>query len=178
MRRLTSVLLLFALAGGARAADAPASRALTAKPGDHLRVEITTHLGDNQRFRAGDELTFLVNLNRRAFLAIIFQDAEGRLIQVLPNREALAAEYEAGWYFTVPSNQQPFRYRVAPPFGDEYVYAYACDRPLPELPGEEAGNGLRYLRGDVAAVQALLSAYAREQGAQLSAYRAHMVTTP
>jgi len=173
------MLIFVLLLSSAQAAQEPGiTRAIGVMPVEPLSVEITTHLGDAQRFQTGDELTFLVNLNKKAYLTIVFQDAGGALIQILPNRKATSNLYDPGWYFAVPNARDPFMYRVAAPYGNEYVYVFASDKPLPELAGAETGGGLRLLQGDVAAIESKLVAYAAASGAELSRYRTHMVTAP
>ncbi len=178
MVRKIAWLVLILAAPLAMAQQPAKQRAIGAPPLEHLTVEITTHLGDQQIFRAGDELTFLVNLNKQAYLTIIFQDAAGTLMQLLPNRQVTNTLYEPGWYFAIPDARDPFLYRVAAPYGDEYVYAYASNKPLPELAGVEMNGGLRRLADSAAGIEAKFAEFARVAGAELSRYRTRLVTTP
>lgn len=110
-----------------------------------LSVDITTHLGDDQEFRQGDEIRLLVSLSEPAWLLILYQDAAGRLIQILPNSRSPRRRYDAGSYFPIPDKAQPFVYRVAEPYGQEYAWVIAGAQPVPELAGKVLPNGLRLL---------------------------------
>ncbi len=111
-------------------------------------MEITTHLGDEQTFVEGDIISFLLNLDRDAFLLVIYQDAAGNLIQLIPNRESQKGRYQAGLFISLPDKKVPFRFKVQAPYGDETLWAFASDVPPPELKGKELKNGLKLLNVD------------------------------
>ena len=110
-----------------------------------INVEITTHLGDKQTFKEDDRLSFLVSLDRDAYLLMIYEDAAHNLIQVIPNRYRDSNHYQAGLFVSVPNREEPFRFVVTPPFGKETLWVFAADKPFPTLQGVTFDNGLKKL---------------------------------
>jgi len=117
-----------------------------------IQFEITTHLGDNQTFKQGDVISFMVSLDKDAYLSLIYQDASGNLIQILPNELASNNFYEAGLFLAVPNREQAFRLTVSPPFGRETLWGFASSAPLPTLTGESLHNGFVIIGKDMAEV--------------------------
>ena len=110
-----------------------------------FELEITTHLGDKQTFRAGDTLSLLISINREAYLLLIYQDANGDLIQIMPNARHDNNFYQAGFFFGVPNAQENYRFEVKPPFGRETVHAYAFATVSPQLEGDLLADGFKKL---------------------------------
>jgi len=121
---------------------------ITIKKVNPIQIEITTHLGNQQSFVDGDIISFLLNLDTDAYLLVVYQDATGNLIQLLPNRDSQKERYRAGLFISLPEEQAPFRFKVQPPYGDEILWAFASDEPQPNLKGEELQNGLKRLKLD------------------------------
>ena len=139
-----ALLLLFSRTGAVIADDAP------------LQISITTHLGDKQEFREGDRVQFLLNLNRDAFLLLIYQDAQGTLTELVPNGWEKTGFHKAARYLSVPDSRLPFEFIAGKPFGAETVWAFAADQPFPVLDGVLLQNGLRKLSQPLDAVFARL----------------------
>lgn len=114
-----------------------------------INIEVTTYLGDNQTFKQGDKIAFLVSLDKDAHLLMIYQDANNNLIQVIPNRYRPRDLYQAGLFIAVPDSKEPFEFVVNPPFGEEQLWVFASANTFPALEGEELGNGLRKLNGNL-----------------------------
>ena len=130
-------LILVSLASGVVMADTNAKNI--------INVEITTHLGDKQTFKEDDRLSFLVSLDRDAYILMIYEDAAHNLIQVIPNRYRDSNRYQAGLFISVPNREEPFRFVVSPPFGKETLWVFASDKPFPTLQGVAFDNGLKKL---------------------------------
>lgn len=105
-------------------------------PRNALHVEVTTHAGDHARFVAGSGVTFLVSLNRPAYLALVFKNASGKRVQLYPPPNTPPVMQNAGAY--LPFAQLSQTLRVSPPFGRETMTVLASDRALPTLPGISA----------------------------------------
>ena len=108
-----------------------------------ININITTHLGDSQSFVAGDVISFLVSLDRDAFIYLYYQDASGRVLQILPNSKQQDHFYQQGLFQPLPPAQAEFQFRVGPPFGDEQLVLFASERRDIEIEtvGAEAGFG-------------------------------------
>ena len=138
---LLGLLLLSPLVIG-KADDATAAASNTAQT---IHLDITTYLGDKQTFVEGDTLSFLVTLDKAAYLLVLYETARHQLIQLLPHQYSGARKYQAGYYIPVPGDTARYQFVIAPPFGKERILAFASDKALPVLPGQELGNGLRLL---------------------------------
>lgn len=127
---------------------------LTLSPGlaselQPVDVRITTHLGDQQDFVDGDRISFLLTLERDAYVYLFYRDAEARLLQLLPNERMPDHFFNAGLFMPVPSVQQSFQFTVQPPYGDEFMVAIASDNGAYSFPGKKLANGLILLAGDL-----------------------------
>jgi len=110
-----------------------------------ITITITTHLGDHQTFREGDEVSFLLNLDRDAYVLLIYETAAGDLVQIVPNRHEPQAFYPAGLFMPLPDRTAPFRFKIEAPFGEEKIWAFATDIPFPELEEKTMDKGLKLL---------------------------------
>ena len=144
------VLLLFSVPVEAQAGAAK-----------QINIDVTTHLGDVKDFQAGDQVSFLLSLDTDAYVVVVYQDARGDILQLLPNRRMRDYFYKAGLFLRLPDPAAPFAFTIQPPFGRETLWVFAADRPLPELAGSYLKNGLKKLTGDLAAIRKVLAGQAR-----------------
>lgn len=105
-------------------------------PRKALHVEVTTHAGDHARFVAGSGVTFLVSLNRPAYLTVVFKNAAGKRTHLYPPPNTPPVPQDAGAYLPLAHFSQTLR--VSPPFGRETMTVLASDRAFPALPGHSA----------------------------------------
>jgi len=120
----------------------------TANPAQQINaidLEITSELGDGQTYVEGDVISYFVSSSHDAFLLLIYQDASGNLIQILPNQHSQNHIYPADLYFQVPGENVGFQFEIAAPFGDEHVWAFASTGQFLDLPGQVLENGLKFL---------------------------------
>jgi len=110
-----------------------------------IDIEVTTHLGDKQTFQKGDIISFLISLDREAFVLMIYEDAEHNLLQIIPNRFRQSNRYGTGLFMSVPNRDEPFEFVVSPPFGKETIWVFASEQAFPKLPSMELENGLKKL---------------------------------
>lgn len=118
---------------------------ISAENKKNLQVEITTHLGDGQEYIEGDEISFLVNVTRDAYLLILYKDASQKLWQLLPNDFNQQAKVGAGLYIPIPGPEQNYRFRASAPFGKETLIVYASESPFQPLKNKATKNGLPLL---------------------------------
>lgn len=153
-----SLFLLNLTLGGCKTllldSQAPSqSRSTTASVID---IGITTHLGDQQRFVRGDEISFLVNLNKDAYLLILYQDANKQLWQLVPNDHSKHNFFKAGEYVTIPNESLPYKFVAAPPFGNETILAFASDQPFPSFSFSLTKNGMILVDSSIDSISASL----------------------
>lgn len=115
-------------------------------------VSITTHLGDQQNFVAGDQISFLLSLNRNAYVYLFYLDADSNLLQLLPNQLIEAHFFGAGLFIPIPDQKQPVHFTVQAPFGEEIMVAFASDNGALSFPGESLSSGLILLQQDLGLV--------------------------
>lgn len=106
-----------------------------------INLELTSQFGDSQVFQTGDELSFLVSLDRAAYLYVIYQTSQGDLIQLIPNAAIPSHYFSADIFIPIPSDQSKVKFTVGKPYGHEVVYAYAVDTSV-QFKGQAIGNGL------------------------------------
>jgi hypothetical protein len=162
--RAIATWLLALYVGAAGADDAP------------LRIDITTHLGDRQEFQHGDRVQFLLDLNRDAYVLLIYQDAAGALTQLVPNNVEPSGFYKAARYLRIPDRRVPFEFVVGPPYGTETVWAFGSDTPLPELPGTPLSNGLKRLNIEMEEVTTLLGEASKRGPTRIVTSQVQLVT--
>ena len=118
-----------------------------------IHVDVTTHLGDQQVFMEGDTLSFLISVDKDAYIWVIYEDAAGQFMQLLPNTHQQEHYYKSGWYITFPGEDAPFLFKVKAPFGLETLWVFASDVEGPEFEGEVLTNGLKKLKESIVAIK-------------------------
>ena len=128
-RYAAGLWLVVLLWQGSAAAQPPALP--VAPPDSPINVAITTHLGDAQKFRKGDEISLLLSLDRDAYVLLIYRDAAGRLTRLLPLPGTTDQHMATGAFLPFPDRQAGLRLTVTPPFGQEAVWVFAASTPFP-----------------------------------------------
>jgi len=114
-----------------------------------IDVGITTHLGDRQTFVEGDVISFLLSLDRDAYIYLFYRDASSDIYQIIPNRKSLDHYYKKGFYMPIPRSETDFQFKIKKPFGEESLIVFATDNAEVELTGLWLENGLRLMEGSV-----------------------------
>ncbi len=135
-----------------------------------INVEITSHLGDKQSFSKGDVLKFLINLEVDAHLIVIYQTADKKLIQLLPNKKQPDTLYKANLFIAVPNGAAPYRFTIQAPYGKETVWVFASDKPLSSLTltSKHLSNGLKLLKASLQTVVTEIKAHSENYFGQAS----------
>ena len=115
---------------------------VTAAELEPITVEITTHLGDQQSFVDGDVISFLLSLDRDAYVYLFYQDASANTIQIFPNRQNPNHYYQKGFFMPIPPPQTSFQFKIQAPFGREKLLVFASDNADIRLQGRLLKNGL------------------------------------
>lgn len=100
-------------------------------------------LGGNTRLRYGDSLAFRVTAPGYAsFLYIVYLQADGTVVNLLPRRGPLREQARAGEAFLYGDGRQGRRkFTVSPPAGTEAIVVIAARSPLRQLEDLEDLNG-------------------------------------
>ena len=129
---------------------------------DKIDIDITTHLGDIKNFLDGDEVSFLISINRDAHLLVLYQNARNEIIQLLPGKDRKNYFIKAGVFIPLPEPEAPFVFNIQAPFGKETLWVFAADVPLPELKGRYLESGLKKLRGKLSSIKQTLRAHPKQ----------------
>lgn len=127
-----------------------------------IDIDITTHLGDVQSFQEGDTISFLISLDTDAHVLVIYENADGQLVQLLPNKVSRKSFLSAGLFMGLPDPDADFIFKVQPPFGKETLWAFALDTSLPELKGQYLDDGLKLLTTDISVIQEKLRGWKKK----------------
>lgn len=137
---------------------------------------MTSHLGDNQTFRAGDTISFLLSLDRDAYLLLVYQDAAGNLLKIFPDPSNPSGFVHAAQFVAFPFKGSGFRLRVTAPFGRESLWAFAASTPFPALTGRMQDDGAVLIGQDVQGLLTQVRAYGRRPGVAYGEARAVLTT--
>ena len=110
--------------------------------GEKLKVELSTNRGDlSPRFVNGDQIRFLVRLNRDAFVYIFYLNPDGSASLLYPldrnNRpDNHAPKLPANSLLVLPDDGCPYDLKACEPFGTDRVKVLACEKRLLLPPGD------------------------------------------
>jgi len=96
-------------------------------------ASITTHLGNNKTFHAGDKFSLLISLSETSSALIIYETAENDLIQIFPNYNLSETLLPSGEYYPLTWNKDVMWFTVSAPFGTERIWLFTATKPFPNL---------------------------------------------
>lgn len=99
-------------------------------PAAPLNVRLWT---DKKEYGQGQDVKVYIKGNKPFYARIIYKDAGGNVIQLLPNPFRSDNYFNGGVVYEIPSGNDRFTLEVSPPFGSEEVTLYASSAPLGEL---------------------------------------------
>jgi hypothetical protein len=101
-----------------------------------LAVKVWT---DKTDYRAGEKIKLYLKGNKPFFARILYRDAAGAHVQLLPNPYRQNNYFEGGVVYEIPSGKDRFELEVNPPFGEESIIVYAGVSELGDLNLKEEG---------------------------------------
>jgi hypothetical protein len=105
--------------------------------GGPLQVRIWT---DKPRYREGEKIRIRLQGNRPFYARILYRDASGGLLQLLPNPYRADDYFQGGVTYELPAEGDRFDLAVSPPFGAEDILVYASTSPLGTIALAAAGG--------------------------------------
>jgi hypothetical protein len=108
-------------------------------PAGPLQVQVWT---DKKEYRQGENMRVFLRGNAPFFARLVYRDASGRLLQLLPNRDRTQNYFLPNTLYEIPAAGDTFAMEVSPPFGSEAMIVYASSTPLGEVPLEAAEEGV------------------------------------
>lgn len=105
------------------------------QPAFYVRAELDRPTKD---YREGDSLAVKVTCEIDAYLYVLYQQADGKVYQIFPNKIQQNNRVRARQTVRVPADDDLFRWVIGSPFGKEVVKVIACRRPVDDLSGPES----------------------------------------
>ena len=85
---------------------------------------------DKKTYKAGDKVKVYIKGNKPFYARVLYKDASGGMIQILPNVHRTDNYFNGGTMYEIPAGGDGFELEVSPPFGEENVIVYASSAPL------------------------------------------------
>lgn len=96
-----------------------------------------------KQYRKGEKIRIFIRGNKPFYAKLLYQDAKGEMLQLLPNPDRKENFFNGGVTYQVPSGEDTFEIEVSPPYGEEKVILHASTVPLGEVEMEKAGGVYR-----------------------------------
>lgn len=112
---------------------------MMADPRLPLNVQLWVNSQD-ETYQEGDQLKVYLQGNKPFYARLLYIDAEGNNVQLLPNRHRRDNYFAGATMFEVPTGRDNFQLTVRPPFGKEKLVLYASTLPLGQIATEDAGD--------------------------------------
>ena len=105
-------------------------------PAAPLNVRVST---DKSDYRPGEHIRVYLQGNKPFYARVLYKDASGRLLQILPNPYRNQNYFQGGAVYEIPSGDDRFHMVITPPFGAERIVVHASTAPLGDIDLESAG---------------------------------------
>ena len=99
-------------------------------PAAPLAVKIWT---TKDTYREGETVEVFIKGNRPFYGRMVYKDAGGSLVQLLPNPFRQSNYFNGGTVYQLPSGDDHFDMNTCAPFGTEQITLYASTAPLGDL---------------------------------------------
>lgn len=95
---------------------------------------------DKKAYKEGERIKIYLKGNKPFYARILYRQADGTLVQILPNPYRKDNYFQGGVIYEIPSGPDRFELEVSPPFGEEDIILYASTEELGEIELEESGG--------------------------------------
>lgn len=99
-------------------------------PSAPLHVRLWT---DKKEYERGDRMKIYIKGNKPFYARVIYKDAAGEMVQILPNPYRNENYFQGGVIYEIPSGNDRFDLEISPPFGEENITVYASTSPLGDI---------------------------------------------
>ncbi|MDL1984468.1 MAG: DUF4384 domain-containing protein [Deltaproteobacteria bacterium] len=88
---------------------------------------------DKKEYKSGDRMKIYIKGNKPFYACVIYKDAAGEMVQILPNPYRNENYFQGGTIYEIPSGNDRFDLEIRPPFGEENITVYASTSPLGKI---------------------------------------------
>ena len=106
-------------------------------PSTSLVVKVWTNKKD---YKKGDKIKVYLKGNKPFFARVVYKNASGNLVQLLPNIHRSQDYFNGGTVYEIPSGHDTFKLEVTPPFGPENIIVYASTKTLGRIDMGDVGG--------------------------------------
>lgn len=106
------------------------AKAFADDPAAPLQVKLWT---DKQSYKQSEKVKIYLKGNKPFHARILYKDAAGHLLQLLPNPHRPENYFNGGVIYEIPSGNDRFDLEVTPPFGKEDILIYAGTSALGDI---------------------------------------------
>lgn len=99
-------------------------------PSAPLKVQVWT---DKREYQPGEKIKIFLRGNKPFYARVVYKQADGSLVQILPNPYRKDNYFQGGVVYELPSGLDRFELEVTPPFGEENIIVYASTGKLGEV---------------------------------------------
>ena len=100
-----------------------------------LKIKLWTN---KKEYTIGEKMKIYLKGNKPFYVRLIYKDARGHLVQLLPNPYRRDNYFHGGIIYEVPSGDDRFELEVCPPCGEENLIVYASTSQLGDIELEES----------------------------------------
>lgn len=102
-----------------------------------LNVQVWT---EKKEYKQSEKIKVYIKGNKPFYARVLYKDAEGTLLQLLPNSFRADNYFNGGVVYEIPSGNDRFELEVNPPFGEENIIVYSSIAPLGEINLKDLGG--------------------------------------
>jgi len=102
-----------------------------------LKVKLWTDKNQTE-FKAGEEISLMLKGNKPFFARVVYVQADGTIVQILPNPFRKDNYFEGGTVYNLPSGKDQYELTINPPFGEEKIIVYSSTAELGDVKLENA----------------------------------------
>jgi len=106
------------------------SKGITDDPSAPLSIQVWT---DKKEYKSSEKIKIYMKGNKPFYVRVVYKDAEGSMVQLLPNPHRQDNYFNGGVIYEIPSGNDKFELEVSPPFGNEDIIVYASISQLGDI---------------------------------------------
>jgi len=95
---------------------------------------------DKKEYKQGEKIKVYIKGNKPFYARVLYKDAGGGLIQLLPNPHRTENYFNGGAVYEIPAGGDRFDLEVSPPFGEENIIVYGSTAPMGDIEVQTRGG--------------------------------------